>query len=250
LPVLAGLGTAAFFLFLTVKLFIPSAIGAIVALVSIFKWLWESEPAPSGKLYDIGGGVRLPDYMTGSRSHAWWAVVVLMLVDGAIFASLVFSYFYLWTVAPAGWPPSGFDVPASAASLIASGAFIGSSIALRVANRSLDAHASLFALSTALLVALLAIWTGFAFNLHAVWSTDVRPDAHAYGAVSYTFLAWQGLHVALVTLMAGYTAARSWAGLLDPERRSAFDCTRLLWHYTVVQGLFALAVMHAPRLSG
>jgi cytochrome c oxidase subunit I+III len=48
--------------------------------------------------------------------------------------------------------------------------------------------------------------------------------------------------------MAGYTLARSWAGLLDAERRVTFDSTRLMWHYTAAQGLIALAIMHAPRL--
>ena len=66
---LAGVGTAVFFLALTVKWIIPAVTGAIVALVSILKWLWESDPAPTGKLYDIGGGIRLPDYVSGSRSR-------------------------------------------------------------------------------------------------------------------------------------------------------------------------------------
>ena len=42
------------------------------------------------ELHDIGDGIRLPDSMTGSRSHAWWAMVVLLLVDASIFASFVF----------------------------------------------------------------------------------------------------------------------------------------------------------------
>ena len=33
-------------------------------------------------------------------------------VDATVFASLVFSYFYLWTVTPATWPPPGTPLPA------------------------------------------------------------------------------------------------------------------------------------------
>ena len=84
LPLLAGVGTAVFFLALTVKWCVPAAAGAQLALVSIFRWLWETDPAPSGKLYDIGGGIRLPDYVERHASHSWWAMVVLMLVDGII----------------------------------------------------------------------------------------------------------------------------------------------------------------------
>jgi cytochrome c oxidase subunit I+III len=46
-----------------------------------------------------------------------------------------------------------------------------------------------------------------------------------------------------------YTLARSFCGLLDPARRATFDNTRLIWYYTVGQGLVALATIHLfPRL--
>jgi cytochrome c oxidase subunit I+III len=51
-----------------------------------------------------------------------------------------------------------------------------------------------------------------------------------------------------VLLMGGYTIARAFAGMVDATRRNTFDNTRLMWHYTVAQGLIALAVMHAPRV--
>src|SRR5690606_33857242 len=138
LPVFAGLGTAAFFLCLTVKLFIPSMIGAVVALVSIFKWLWQSEPASTNRLYDIGSGVELRDHMSGRRSHSWWAMVVLMLVDGTIFSCLVFAYFYFWTVS-AKWPPPPFDLPGGATSIAAAIAWSASAAVLAVAHRWLRA---------------------------------------------------------------------------------------------------------------
>ncbi len=67
LPLLAGVGTAAFFLLLTVKLFIGAASGAVLAVVCIWKWLWEGDPEPGARLHDIGDGIRLPDYMSGTR---------------------------------------------------------------------------------------------------------------------------------------------------------------------------------------
>ncbi|MGH8176398.1 MAG: cytochrome c oxidase subunit I [Steroidobacter sp.] len=250
LPLLAGVGTAAFFLFLTVKLFIPSAIGAAVALISILKWLWASDPEPSGKSYDIGGGVRLPDYMTGSGSHAWWAMVVLMLVDGSIFVSLVFSFFYLWTIAPQGWPPPGFDLIAPAASIVAGVNWVVSSAAIGLASRVLQRIESRLAFGVAMFAALSAACIALGFNLNALWESGARPGAHAYAAVMYTLLAWQGLHVLLLMLMGGYTLARSWSGRLSAVRRSTFDNTRLMWHYTSAQGLIALTVMNAPRFAG
>lgn len=131
-----------------------------------------------------------------------------------------------------------------------SAGWAASSVAMESVNRTLRANVSRTAFGARLIIALILMWAAFSFNFLALWNTNVRPQAHAYGAVIYTMLAWQALHVVLLTLMAGYTLARSWAGLLNAERRSTFDNTRLMWHYTIAQGAAALAVMYTPRIIG
>ena len=248
LPMLAGIGTAVFFLALTVKLMLVASAGAIVALVSIFRWLWQTDAAPSGRTYDIGGGVRLPDYMSGARSHSWWAMVVLMLVDGTTFACLVFAFFYLWTIAPDGWPPDGMNLPLLGSSLLAAALWAASGIAMRVANHIFTRTGARAWFDLLMLAGVAAMWAGFALNLDALRGADIRPQVHGYGATMYTMLAWQGLHVALLTLMTLYTLARRWAGLLNPAHRNTFDNTRIMGYFSVAQALVALAVLHAPRV--
>lgn len=248
-PVLAGVGTAVFFLALTVKWIIPAITGAVVAFVSIFRWLWETDPAPSGKLYEIGGGVRLPDYMSGSRSHSWWSMVVLMLVDGSIFACLVFTFYYLWTISQSSFPPSRFDLPLIGASILAAIAWIASATGLWFAERVLAATRAR-AFSIALAIAVLLLWAAFALSLHSLLATNLRPQLHGFASTAYTIIAWQGLHTVLLTLMGGYTLARAWAGKLDVNRRNVFDNTRIMWYYCAAQGLIALLVLHSARLAG
>ncbi len=247
LPVLAGVGTAAFFLFLTVKMFVASALGGIVALVSIFKWLWKSEPAPTAKLYHIGEGIELPDHASGSKSHSWWAMVVLMLVDGSIFASLVFAYFYLWTITQ-GWPPAPFDIPSLSWTVGCALLWSLSSLLFAIAKVLLRKAASRAAICGVIVSAILCVIAAFATNMHTFTTANVQPAEHAYGAVIYALLAWQGLHGVLLALMGSYTIARLIAGLLDDRRRNTFDNTRLMWHYSVAQGVVALAVLQVPRL--
>jgi cytochrome c oxidase subunit I+III len=73
---------------------------------------------------------------------------------------------------------------------------------------------------------------------------------HGFASTSYTIVAWQGLHTVLLTLMAGYTLARVWAGMIDANRRNVFDNTRIMWYYSAAQGLIALLVLHSPRFGG
>ncbi len=48
--------------------------------------------------------------VTGPRSTSWWGMVILILNEAIIFASLLASYFYLRFNSPF-WPPSGIQLP-------------------------------------------------------------------------------------------------------------------------------------------
>ncbi|HET9693137.1 MAG TPA: cbb3-type cytochrome c oxidase subunit I, partial [Steroidobacteraceae bacterium] len=248
LPLLAGLGTAVFFFALTVKWTVLAVTGAGLAFWCLLRWLWASDPRPLEGEFDIGAGLRLPAYMTGSQSHAWWAVVVLLLVQGSVYASIVFGYFYLWTVTPGAWPPRPFELPDLSSSALAAAGWSAAILALVVAGRLLmRGHAG--RLAVALGVGLALLTSAFLFDLRAVQQVHIAAEAHAYGAAVYALLAWQGLHVVLVWIMTAYVLARLRAGLIGPRHRVTFDSLRLVWHYTAVQGLFTIAVLHAPRFA-
>jgi len=252
LPLLAGAGTAAFFLLLTVKLLIPAAIGAVIALAAILAWMWDTDRGHAYPPVDIGAGIRLPVYASGPSSHSWWAMIVLLLVDGTTFAALLFSYFYLWSGTQGPWPPFGFTLPPSGWSGAAAMFWLASSIAVAIANDALKSKTryAQITLQTSLTVALLLMFVAFGMSLCGPWQTGLRPQAHAYGALVYTVLAYQGLHVVVLAIMTVYTLVRSWCGLLHPGRRVTFDNTRIFWHYMVGQGLVGIAAVELfPRLG-
>jgi cytochrome c oxidase subunit I+III len=252
LPFLSGVGTALFFLMLTLKQTLFSVLFGVATVAMILCWLWETDRPPRTAPVDVGDGIKLPIATAGKNSHAWWAVITLLLVDGTIFASLVFAYFYLWTVTTGSpWPPAGADLPQLYAVVASLAALIASSACIEWAARALKIAQRRFALtlSIAILVALASLTAAFTLDLFAHLNTGVRPDHHAYGAVVYTMLSYQGMHVVLLLIMAFYTLARLWNGLLDPERRMTFDSTRLIWHYTVGQGALIILIVNLfPRL--
>jgi cytochrome c oxidase subunit I+III len=175
-------------------------------------------------------------------------MIVLILVDATVFASLVFSYFYLRNTAGAVWPPAGTALPALAWAIAAAAAWAASSALFGLAKRRLDSPGVFrFALTAALALMLAA----FGADLWSHWQAGVRADEHAYGAIVYAVLAWQGFHVSVLLVMALYTLVRSWCGMVDATRRNTFDNTRLFWHYMVAQGLAGIALVHlVPRLGG
>jgi cytochrome c oxidase subunit I+III len=244
-PVIAAFGTAAFFLLLTVKLVIPAFIGGIVALVAIWKWMWSTDPGYNHPPLDIGGGIKLPVYVSGPVSHSWWGVVTLLLVSGALFVSVAFAYLFLWTAAPAQWPDAealpGLLVPGLSAALL-----LFSAACAQYADKSLHTHRAVY---TALTLGLASLVAAFALELQTHLHSGIDPTQSGYGASLYGLIALQGFFVAVVTTMQIYSIARKAHGLLDDQRRVTFDNTRLMWLYTVAQGLATLALLHGfPRM--
>ena len=252
-PLLAAAGTAAFFLLLTVKFVVPAFIAGAFALVMMLVWMWGSDPGRTHADVDIGGGLKLPVYVTGRASHSWWAMVTLLLVAATLFGSLVFSYLYLWTVSPRVWPAIE-TLPRFTYPLLQAVLLCASSAAIVVADRALRATSAdgvrrQRPVQLALLAAMPLLVAAFGVELYAQLRSGLLPTQNSYGAVVYAFVALQSQYVVVALIMAGYTVARSWRGLLDATRRATFDNTMLLWHYTVAQGLVALLLVHGfPRM--
>jgi cytochrome c oxidase subunit I+III len=225
LPLLAGVGTAAFFFTLTVKWTWVAAASAAVTLLCLWRWLWESDPRPSGRRFTIGDGLELPDYMTGRDSHSWWAMGVLMLVNGSVFISLVFSYFYV-EAAGGGFP--GVRHAGVASAWLAAAAFAVLPGWLLSRNRNAGFAATLAAGLLVLVAASLA---------HHCLIVGDDPTSKARTATVHAVFWWQALHVLTVIIMSSFCLARRAVGRLDSRHRASFDNTRLLWLYTCGQGL-------------
>jgi len=245
-PALAALFTAAFFMLLTVKM-IAMALGCgILAIAFILVWAWGSDPMPTDKV-NIGAGLRLPTYVSGPRSHAWWAVVILLFVAGSLYLSFAFSYLYLWTVAPAAWAEAAKGgVPDGTFAFAAMGLLAVSSASMYAAEGQLRRSRAGFGLMVVL--ALLTLTGALVLELVGHWRSDLRPDASGYAALVYLASVLQFQIVAAVVVVGCYVLVRLAAGRLNSERRVTFDTLMLLSHYANAQGALGVLLVHGfPR---
>ena len=244
--------TAALFLLLTVKLIAPAIVCGAIALGFIVAWLWQTDPGPTVRKADIGGGIGVPVYLTGTASHSFWAVVTLLLVAASMFLAHAFSYLYLWAGSPEFWPTVD-ALPSFVWPMLTACALVASSGSIWLARKQLDRTAGGGRLDVPLLltIACLVLAAAWTIDLLGLWRSGLRPDASGYGAVVFTFVVLQGVAAVTAILMGFYAVARSVAGLLSTARRVSFENTELLWHYTVAQGIVALLIVHGfPRAAG
>jgi cytochrome c oxidase subunit I+III len=249
-PFIAAVFTAAFFLLLTVKLVVLALICAVIAIAAIFVWAWDLDPGPGRGPVDIGGGIKVPVYMTGPSSHSWWAMMVLMFVAGSLFVSFVFSYLYLWIVSPEVWAPQAEAVPPWEWPIMSGTLFVAAGGCFLVGWRTLAHPGSRNALTPVLIVAGAACAVGaVAIDVMGQWQAGLRPSSSSYAAMVYMSSILTGQLVFAVVLMSAFTLARHFTGRLDSVRRVTLDNTALLLFYSVGQGLLGLVLVHGfPRL--
>jgi len=248
--VLAAVFTAACFLMLTVKWVTPALASGVLAVACCLVWAWRLDPGPGKGPVEIGGGLRLPTYVSGPRSHGWWATVVLMLVGAALYLSYLFSYLYLWTVSPEVWAPANAALPGPVWPLASAALLLLAAGLWWLAGRALPANGGRPWIALLLLLAgTAALAAAVGTELWSHWQVGLRPDDSGYAAMVFMGSALNGQVVAAVVVMALFVVARLLARRTDRERRNVFDYTALLAWYGVGQALLGLLLLHGfPRL--
>src|SRR5690606_8503928 len=62
-PVMAAVFTAGFFLILTIQLYAVAVVSGVLAVLSVLRWLWETDRPMPEPTADVGAGVRVPTYV-------------------------------------------------------------------------------------------------------------------------------------------------------------------------------------------
>jgi cytochrome c oxidase subunit I+III len=248
-PLVAAFALGGFFVLGTFHLWWAAGASLVVTVGVIVRWLWATTARPPEKeAKDVGLGLSLPLYMSGPRSIGWWAMFITMLADVTAFLSLVFGYFFFWTV-HADFPPKpspgpGVLWPATGGALVL-GAWLLTVLARRANARD---HAAGFHAALAAAVCL-AVGGGAAL-LAGPWLSGLDPTTHSYPATVWVLVLWTVVHVAVGVLMQLYCVARRLAGRLTARRDIDIHNVVLYWHFAALTAaVTALVVAGFPAVA-
>jgi cytochrome c oxidase subunit I+III len=210
----------------------------VLAFVTILVWLWTGTAMiPEKDEKPVGLGLTLPLYASGQLSVGWWAMLITMLGDLTAFVSLVFGYFFYWSLRPGfileGSEPGWFwPVIALAATLAAWLLTVGA----RQINRRdrPGAFYGMLALAAALAAGAAVAMVSGVMQLH--------PQRHVYDAIVWTLVIWVVLHLGLGIVMHLYCTARRAAGRMTHRHDIDITNTALYWHFVAAQMAITVAV--------
>lgn len=247
-PLFAAAFLGGVFIFGTFHWWAPAGVCAALALIVILGWLWTgTAKIPEKKHKTIGLGKTVPLYMSGATSVGWWGMLITMLGDMVAFISLIFGYFFYFTVHETFPPP---EQPLLAptlpwAALVAASVSWALTVFARRVNQKDGARVFYIAigLASALSVAAAVLF------VQALLSSSLDPTSHVYPAIVFTLVGWTVLHVALGTVMQLYCCARRLFGKMTAEYDADIQNVSLYWHFTGATAWITTCVVVAlPRV--
>ena len=190
----------------------------------------------------------LPISPQDRRAPGRMGMMLLIATEASFFVYLLFSYFYLASMARGAWPPDGnnpalrLSLPNTIILTVSSGTMWWAEAGIR---KGQQARLRIGLLVTLILGMLFLAIQGLEYS-----NQSFTPATDAYGSLFFTITGFHGAHVAAGLLMNIFVQARAWAGHFTATRHLALSNVALYWHFVdVVWIVVFLSLYITPRLG-
>ncbi len=230
LPFVASLFLAMLCLSLLNKTYMLAIIATLAALIVLFRWSWVNGAHPGAAPDAKTQPGEPPLHSRTFDGPGLWGMGVTLLANGALYLSLLFGWFYLWTVSPDWQVPdrslNGWLMLASAL-LLSVGTF-----GLHQVIRRLRAG------NIRRLLPNLALLAGLAFMQSAtlLWlllTAGLEPKATAHDAIIFVMLAYSLIHCTLAAVLTALQAWRVSYGYVGEQAPYEPIVVEQLWLYNL-----------------
>ncbi len=236
LPIATAGVLAGFFLTMLAGLYWIAPLFLVGVGVLGWRWAWTNGTREDHGPLPAGPGVALPLSTEAPGTTGWWGSVFALAASATLFASLLFGYAFLWTVAP-DWPPPQLIARTLLEPALA---LLGAVLAI-VGVRRAGPHGR-----TALAV---AAGGQIALVVALVLLVVLRlpsPASHAYAATGAVVAAYAIFHAALAATMLGFARARIASGHIGGARLGELRIVRLWSDHAAGAGVVATLVLALP----
>ncbi len=184
----------------------------------------------------------LPIPVVGPRSTGWWAMLVVVMNEAIIFASLIASYLYLRFNSPA-WPQDNIARPAMTLPIIMTILLVSSSGFMLFAESGIKAG-SQGRLKLGLLIAAILAIAFVCIQAYEYIHEDFLPTTDAYSSLFFTITGIHGCHVLVAVLMNIFIQVRTWMGRFSAKSYQAVQNVALYWHFVDIVWLFIIITLY------
>lgn len=213
-----------------------AALAAVASFALIFRWSWINSGHPKTSPADLAD---IPTYTRTQNGVGVWGAVVSLIADGSFYLSLLFGWFYLWTVAPSWTTPA--EHPVSFPLLLISGIFLTLAVVIYHDLRQRLHRGNSQSFGVGLwLVGLL----GMCHLLSLAWAflPDLQPRSSAHDSVLLLLFSYLALHGAIMAIATILQAIRAKRGYISANQPYEVSVLYPLWLYRVITFWLAFGV--------
>ena len=192
-------------------------------------------------------GEALPVGSKGRLSSGWWGMITLIATETALFAYLLFSYFYIASQHGGAWPPEGppklgLAIPGTVVLMLGSVTMAWGERGIRAGRRRqlLQGLGASVVLGLALMVLEGIEWSRKGFT----------PRTDVYGSLYFTVTGFHLVHVLVGLLMLVMLFVWTLLGYFGVRRHSTVSIAVMYWHFvTAVWVAVFLTFYVSPYLA-
>jgi heme/copper-type cytochrome/quinol oxidase subunit 3 len=189
----------------------------------------------------------LPIGSIGRRSSGWFGVWMLVATEAALFAYLLFAYFYLALQTHRPWPTGG--LPSLGLSAGNTLILLSSSVAAWWGERGLRRGAKR-QLTLGMSAAFVLGGTFAGVQLLEWHSKSFTFNSDLYGSLFFTITGFHLAHVVVGLAVLAALAVWSALGYFDATRRDTVAIGALYWHFVDAVWLFVFATLYVTPYLG
>jgi len=241
-PFMAAVCTGIFFLSFLFKIYPLAAVAVVLTIGAFLGWAYQYGLREDAPLLSAGGGYSLLPHFAASAPPGWWGMLFAIVADATLYASLLFGYLFLWTVAP-GWPPPFYIEWQPLLALLAILGLVAGLLCSHAATGMTESGRIGLAKVWLLLSTAAGLLAAGAL-LALPWIALPSLTSHAYAAVTALILGYAGLHALVATIMSAFLFWRAQKLFLSAQRSQEPRIVRLWWGYVAGVGFLAIAAVY------
>ena len=177
------------------------------------------------------------------HSTAWWGMVVLIMTEATIFASLLASYFFL-QAASKEWPLDGIEAPELSKISWMTVVLLGSSGPMFWAEHGIRKGKE-GQLKAGLIMVILMGLSFFAFlTLYEYPELTFGIKDNAYASIFYLTTSFHGAHVLGGLIMLSVVLMKALQGKFSAERHVTVQVVGMYWHFVDAVWIFVFSSLY------
>jgi cytochrome c oxidase subunit 1/cytochrome c oxidase subunit I+III len=244
-PLLTAFAVAFTFMAVMIDLVLVP-VGAVLVFASIVAWHWPEKK----DFTDVGDEDDVPNALPssavigsmGGKSPVWLGMVLLVLIEAVVFASLISSYLYLRSKAEI-WPLDGLKAPDLLLPTLNAVLLIASVVPMHLADRGIR-RGNQNQLRLGLIAGFVMAAVFLGIKVYEYSNLDYNWATNAYGSMVWTITGFHSAHVIALLLKTIVIIVLAFLGYFTARRYVGVTANSLYWYFVVAVWIPLFALLY------